>query len=90
MTRRATRNAQQTIYRLYFRPLERNHLVLRGGGGLTSFVWTDNLFSAWARREISVHVAWTRENLFSCITTVHCTEAIITRTVILLKAIVHE
>ena len=27
-----------------------------GGGGLSNFVWTDNLFSAWARPE----------NLFSC------------------------
>ena len=27
-----------------------------GGGGLSNFVWTDNLFSAWARSG----------NLFSC------------------------
>ena len=56
MARRATRNTQQTIYRLYFGPLER--IVRRrpfdserGGGGvrLSNFVWTDNLFSASAR-----------------------------------------
>ena len=45
MARRATRNAQQTIYRLYIGPLERD--VRRRlfdserGGGLSNFVWTD-------------------------------------------------
>ena len=55
MARHATRNAQQTIYRLYFGTLGTQCKGLRGrlfdseGGGLSKFVWTDNLFSAWAR-----------------------------------------
>ena len=32
------------------------YLILRGGGGLSNIVWTDNLVSAWARSG----------NLFSC------------------------
>ena len=67
MARRATRNAQQTIHRLYVgafgtqfynqpvrgRPFDSEE----GGRGLLSnFVWTGNLFSAWALSEI----------LFSC------------------------
>ena len=60
MARRATRNAQQTIYRLYFGPLERNVrgrlFDSEGGGGAVKFCLTDNLFSAWARSG----------NLFSC------------------------
>ena len=52
MARRATRNAQQTIYRLFFGPLERNvrgRLFDSEGEGLSNVVWTDDLFSAWAR-----------------------------------------
>ena len=42
-----------------------DYLILRGGG-LSNFVWTDNLFSAWARPGNYFHVAWARENIFSC------------------------
>ena len=57
MARRATRNAQQTIYRLYFGAFGTQLFDSEGGGGgLSNFVWTDNLFSAWARSG----------NLFSC------------------------
>ena len=41
-----------------------------GEGGSQNIVWTDNLFSAWARPgnffHVTNHVAWARENLFSC------------------------
>ena len=55
MARRATRNAQQTIYRLYFGAFGTQCKGAGGDysfdlkGGLSNFVWTDNLFSAWAR-----------------------------------------
>ena len=65
---RAMRNRQYIGYTLG-PPLERNVrgrlFDSNGGGGLSNFVWTDNLFSAWTR-EIYFHVAWVRENLFSC------------------------
>ena len=70
MARRAIRNRQFIGYTLG--PLECN-LSGRlfdsegvGGGACQIFVWTDNLFSAWVGREIYFHVAWARENLFSC------------------------
>ena len=47
---RAMRNRQFIGYTLG--PLERNvrvRLFDSEGGGLSNFVWTDNLFSAWAR-----------------------------------------
>ena len=61
MARRAMRNRRFIGYTLG--PLERNFTTLIKerpfdfeGGGVSNFVWTDNLFSAWARSE----------NLFSC------------------------
>ena len=56
---RAIRNRQFIGYTLG--PLERKVRGRlfdseEGGGGLSNFVWTDNLFSAWARSG----------NLFSC------------------------
>ena len=61
------RNAQQTIYRLYVGAFGTQFYNLackagqpfdseKGGGVLSNFFWTGNLFSAWA---------WP-ENLFSC------------------------
>ena len=88
MARRATRNAQQTIYRLYFGPSERNVIVRRrpfdseswgGGAGCQILFGQIIYFRLGLGREIYFHAAWARENLFPCkhgITNVHCTEAI--------------
>ena len=56
MARRAMRNRQFIGYTLG--PLERNvrGRLFDSEGGLSNFVWMDNLFSAWARTG----------NLFSC------------------------
>ena len=69
MARCAMRNRQFTGYTLG--PLEcnvRGRLFDSEGGegGSQNFVWTDNLFLAWARPGNFFHVAWARENLFSC------------------------
>ena len=59
-----------------------DHLILRRGwGGLSNFVWTDNLFSVWARpgNFFLCGMGSGKFILFSCkhgITTGHCTEAI--------------
>ena len=54
MARRAMRNRQFIGYTLEHNV--RGGLFDSEGGGLSNFVWTDNLFSAWARSG----------NLFSC------------------------
>ena len=61
MARRATRNAQQTIYRLYFGPLERNvrgrHRKFDSEGGNDAsqiLFWLDNVnFRRDAQRAMS-------------------------------------
>ena len=69
MARRATRNAQQTIYRFYFGPLERNDRRRpfdseKGGGGCQILFEQIIYFRCGLGREISFHVAWAQENLY--------------------------
>ena len=52
-TQCATDNLSVILWGLW-NAMQGDDLILRGGG-LSNFVWTDNLFSAWAR-----------ENLFLC------------------------
>ena len=52
----ATDNLSVILWGLWNAMQGDDYLILRGGGGLSNFVWTDNLFSAWARSG----------NLFSC------------------------
>ena len=82
MARRATRNRQFIGYTLgLWNALGDDHLILRRRGGLSNFVWTDNLFSAWARPGnffscgMGLGKIYFRVNMVSQFT-VHCTEAI--------------
>ena len=70
MARRATRNAQQTIYRLYFRAFgtyvrgRLGYLILKGG---CQILFGQIIYLTHGLgREIYFHVAWALENLFSC------------------------
>ena len=71
MARRATRNAQQTIYRLYFgafgtRQCKGTTIWFWGGGGSQILFGQIIYFRNGLGREIYFHVAWAQENLFSC------------------------
>ena len=91
MARRAMRNRQFIGYTLG--PLERNVRGLlfdSGGGGCKILFGQINYFRHGPGREIYFHMAWARENLFSCKHMVNHSplRQLITRTVMLLKAVV--
>ena len=66
----AMRNAQQTIYGLFFGPLEcnvRGRLFdTEGGGGCQILFGQIIYFRHGLGREIYFYVAWVLENFFSC------------------------
>ena len=96
MARRATRNAQQTIYRLYFWPLEHNertHLILRPGGGGCQIVLGQIIyFRRGLGREIYFYVAWARKIYFRVHMVSPQSTALrqLLETVMLLKAVVYK
>ena len=70
MARHATHNAQQTIYLLYFGAFgtqcKETTIWFWEGGGCQILFGQMIYFRRGLGREIYYHVAWARENLFSC------------------------